>query len=102
MRVRLIKWAAERDGYILEDDYCREFRYTERPIPSLQSLDTRNRVIYMGTFSKVLSPALRMSYLVLPPQLLGSLAREIRSSLLPRPLAFPKGTLPIHERRILG
>lgn len=70
MRVRLIKWAAERDGYILEDDYCREFRYTERPIPSLQSLDTRNRVIYMGTFSKVLSPALRMSYLVLPPQLL--------------------------------
>lgn len=70
MRVRLIEWAAERDGYILEDDYCREFRYTERPIPSLQSLDTRNRVIYMGTFSKVLSPALRMSYLVLPPQLL--------------------------------
>ena len=47
-----------------------ELTYTERPIPSLQSLDTRNRVIYMGTFSKVLSPALRMSYLVLPPQLL--------------------------------
>lgn len=70
MRVRLIEWTAERDGYILEDDYCREFRYTERPIPSLQSLDTRNRVIYMGTFSKVLSPALRMSYLILPPQLL--------------------------------
>ena len=51
MRVRLIKWAAERDGYILEDDYCREFRYTERPIPSLQSLDTRNRVIYIWALS---------------------------------------------------
>ncbi len=71
IRVQLIKWAAECDGYILEDDYCREFRYAERPIPSLQSLDTRNRVVYMGTFSKVLSPALRMSYLILPPQLLG-------------------------------
>ena len=70
MRVSLIEWAAEHDGYILEDDYCREFRYTERPIPSLQSLDTRNRVVYMGTLSKVLSPALRMSYVVLPPQLL--------------------------------
>ena len=70
MRVQLIEWAAERDGYILEDDYCREFRYTERPIPSLQSLDTRDRVVYMGTLSKVLSPALRMSYVVLPPQLL--------------------------------
>lgn len=70
MRVRLIEWAASNDGYIFEDDYCREFRYGERPIPSLQSLDTRNRVIYMGTFSKVLSPALRMSYVILPPQLL--------------------------------
>ena len=70
MRVRLIEWAAERDDYIFEDDYCREFRYTDRPIPSLQSLDTRNRVVYMGTLSKVLSPALRMSYVVLPPQLL--------------------------------
>ena len=70
MRVRLIEWAASNDGYIFEDDYCREFRYGERPIPSLQSLDTRNRVIYMGTFSKVLSPALRMSYIILPPQLL--------------------------------
>ncbi len=70
MRVRLIEWAAAHDGYIFEDDYCREFRYGQRPIPSLQSLDTRNRVIYMGTFSKVLSPALRMSYAILPPQLL--------------------------------
>lgn len=70
MRIRLIEWAAREDAYILEDDYCREFRYESRPIPSLQSLDTLDRVVYMGTFSKVLSPALRMSYLVLPPKLL--------------------------------
>ena len=89
MRVRLIKWAAERDGYILEDDYCREFRYTERPIPSLQSLDTRNRVIYMGTFSKVLSPALRMSYLVLPPQLLDRWREKFARHYCPSP-GFPK------------
>lgn len=69
-RQRLLKWASTEDAYIIEDDYCREFRYTARPLPSLQSLDRYERVIYMGTFSKALSPALRMSYLVLPPDLL--------------------------------
>ncbi|NHM14518.1 aminotransferase class I/II-fold pyridoxal phosphate-dependent enzyme [Eggerthellaceae bacterium zg-886] len=70
MRERLIAWADETDAYILEDDYCRDFRYRERPIPPLQSFDRNNRVIYMGTFSKSLSPALRMNYLVLPPNLM--------------------------------
>lgn len=70
MRLSTIAWAQEHDGYILEDDYCREFRYDSRPIPSLQSLDDHERVVYMGTFSKVLSPALRISYLVLPFPLL--------------------------------
>lgn len=69
-RIRLIEWAVERDGYIFEDDYCREFRYEGRPIPSLQSIDTHGRVVYMGTFSKILSPTMRASYLVLPPELL--------------------------------
>ncbi|WP_165056600.1 MULTISPECIES: PLP-dependent aminotransferase family protein [unclassified Adlercreutzia] len=69
-RERLIDWAAEHNAYILEDDYCRDFRYKDRPVPPLQSIDTRRRVIYMGTFSKSLSPALRMNYLVLPPELL--------------------------------
>jgi GntR family transcriptional regulator/MocR family aminotransferase len=69
-RQRLLRWASAEDAYIIEDDYCREFRYTTRPLPSLQSLDRDDRVIYMGTFSKALSPALRMSYLVLPPDLL--------------------------------
>ncbi|MDR2587080.1 MAG: PLP-dependent aminotransferase family protein [Coriobacteriales bacterium] len=71
-RQRLLKWADETDAYIIEDDYCREFRYRARPLPSLQSLDRNGRVIYMGTFSKALSPALRMNYLVLPPDLLFS------------------------------
>lgn len=65
-RQKLIAWANTHDAYILEDDYCRDFRYRERPIAPLLSLDTMGRVIYMGTFSKSLSPALRMNYLVLP------------------------------------
>jgi GntR family transcriptional regulator/MocR family aminotransferase len=69
-RQRLLKWATTENAYILEDDYCREFRYTTRPLPSLQSMDRHNRVVYMGTLSKSLSPALRLSYLVLPPDLL--------------------------------
>jgi len=69
-RLQLLDWARTTDAYILEDDYCREFRYNAHPVPSLQSLDTYHRVIYMGTFSTTLSPALRTSYLILPPELL--------------------------------
>jgi GntR family transcriptional regulator/MocR family aminotransferase len=69
-RQRLLKWASSQNAYIIEDDYCREFRYTTRPLSSLRSLDRDDRVIYMGTFSKALSPALRVNYLVLPPDLL--------------------------------
>jgi GntR family transcriptional regulator/MocR family aminotransferase len=69
-RLRLLEWAHATDAYVLEDDYCREFRYNAHPVPSLKSLDTNHRVIYMGTFSKTLSPALRVSYLILPPELL--------------------------------
>jgi GntR family transcriptional regulator/MocR family aminotransferase len=69
-RQQLLKWASSENAFIIEDDYCREFRYNSRPLPSLQSLDRDGRVIYMGTFSKALSPALRMNYLVLPPDLL--------------------------------
>lgn len=70
LRAQLIAWAEANDAYILEDDYCRDFRYRERPLLPLQSMDRCNRVIYMGTFSKSLSPALRINYLVLPPLLL--------------------------------
>lgn len=68
-RIRLIQWARERDAYIIEDDYDSEYRYNSRPLPSLQSLDNQDRVIYINTFSKSLAPALRMDYMVLPPLL---------------------------------
>ncbi|MBQ9002660.1 MAG: PLP-dependent aminotransferase family protein [Eggerthellaceae bacterium] len=69
-RTKLLKWAETNGSYIIEDDSCNEFRYSTRPIPSLQSLDVFDRVIYLCNVSKVLSPALRIAYLVLPPELL--------------------------------
>ncbi|QJD85515.1 MocR-like pyridoxine biosynthesis transcription factor PdxR [Cohnella herbarum] len=67
-RVQLIQYASASDCYIVEDDYDSEFRYEGAPVSSLQGLDP-DRVIYIGTFSKILSPALRMGYLILPRSL---------------------------------
>lgn len=69
-RTRLLKWANAANSYIIEDDSCNEYRYETKPIPSLQSLDAFSRVIYLGNFSKALSPSMRIAYLVLPPDLL--------------------------------
>ncbi|MED9904088.1 MAG: PLP-dependent aminotransferase family protein [Lachnospiraceae bacterium] len=70
-RMELLKWAAEEEGrFLIEDDYDSEFRYKGKPIPSLQGADTHGRVIYIGTFSKAIAPAIRVSFMVLPPQLL--------------------------------
>lgn len=69
-RQELLDWAAGAEGrYIIEDDHDSEFRYVGKPIPSLQSRDQKECVIYFGTFSKSISPALRMSYMVLPKHL---------------------------------
>lgn len=68
-RYELLKWAANSNTFIIEDDYDSELRYYAKPIPSLQSIDTTSRVIYLGTFSKMLSPSIRMGYMILPPQL---------------------------------
>ncbi|MBI5030914.1 MAG: PLP-dependent aminotransferase family protein [Chloroflexi bacterium] len=68
-RLKLLEWAARSNAWILEDDYDSEYRYSGRPLTALQGLDTANRVIYIGTFSKVLFPALRLGYLVVPPNL---------------------------------
>lgn len=73
-RERLLEWAHAKNAYIIEDDYDGEFRYQGKPIPSLQGLDNNGRVIYAGTFSKVLTPTLRMNYLVLPPALLNQIS----------------------------
>lgn len=70
-RQELLQWASEAPGrYIIEDDYDSEFRYIGKPIPSLQGSDSNQRVIYIGTFSKSIAPAIRISYLVLPVHLL--------------------------------
>jgi GntR family transcriptional regulator/MocR family aminotransferase len=69
-RIELLQWAARTGGWIVEDDYDSEYRYGNRPIAALQGLDADARVIYVGTFSKVLFPALRLGYLVVPKDLL--------------------------------
>lgn len=70
-RQALLAWAAEKpDRYIIEDDHDSEFRYRGKPIPALQSLDHNQRVIYIGTFSKAISPAIRTGYMVLPETLM--------------------------------
>ncbi|MBX8936773.1 PLP-dependent aminotransferase family protein [Enterococcus gilvus] len=69
-RYQLLEWAEKNDVFIIEDDFDSELRYYSKPIPSLQSIDEHNRVIYLGTFSKALSPSIRMGYLILPPKLL--------------------------------
>lgn len=65
-RRALLEWAERQRAWIIEDDYDGEFRYGQRPIDALQSIDADGRVIYIGTFSKALSPQLRLGYLVLP------------------------------------
>ncbi|MEC5161608.1 MULTISPECIES: MocR-like pyridoxine biosynthesis transcription factor PdxR [unclassified Janthinobacterium] len=69
-RRELLDVAVRKNAWILEDDYDSEFRYTGRPLAALQGLDTDNRVVYMGTFSKVLYPGIKVGYLVVPPALI--------------------------------
>lgn len=69
-RLQLLTWARQHDALIIENDYDGEFRYAGRPIPALQSLDNDDRVVLLGTFSKALLPAFRLSFLVLPHRLL--------------------------------
>ena len=71
-RIALLDWAKRANAYLIEDDYDSEYHYTERPLPALQGLDEAGRVIYIGTFSKVLFPALRLGYLILPPSLVNA------------------------------
>ena len=68
-RFALLEWARRQDAWVLEDDYDSEFRYVSRPLGSLQGMDAQARVIYIGTFSKALFPAMRVGYLVVPPSL---------------------------------
>lgn len=76
-RLALLKWSSEKEErYLIEDDHDSEYRYRGKPIPSLQSVDRFGKVIYLGTFSKSIAPSLRISYMVLPPQLMEKYQRE--------------------------
>lgn len=68
-RMQLLNWAAKNHAWIIEDDYDSEFRFEGRPLASLQGLDVNNRVIYVGTLSKSMFPALRLGYMVIPETL---------------------------------
>ena len=77
-RQALLEWAEAEEGrYLIEDDYDSEFRLAGRPIPTLQSIDHAGKVIYLNSFTKSIAPAIRISYLVLPPELMGQFRRRL-------------------------
>ncbi len=78
-RLALLEWARRTRSWILEDDYDSEYRYASRPLGALQGIDTASRVIYIGTFSKVLFPSLRIGYLVVPRELRDEFIRHRES-----------------------
>lgn len=92
-RHALLRWARSNHVYVLEDDFDSELRYYSKPIPSLQSIDTENRVVYLGTFSKGISPSIRMGYMILPPQL---------ASAFHEMFAEYNSTVPVLNQYIIG
>jgi GntR family transcriptional regulator/MocR family aminotransferase len=92
-RIELLDWAAGANAWILEDDYDGEYRYTSRPLSALMGLDRMGRVLYAGTFSKVMFPGIRLAYLVVPPALAGRF-REVRR-------VFAPG-IPAHTQEIVA
>jgi len=89
-RQKLLEYVNSIDGLIIEDDYDSELSYYNRPIPALQGLDKHDRVVYTGTFAKSLSPALRVSYMVLPHHLLPLYKQSYDAH-------FPRVSLPIQK-----
>lgn len=79
-RLALLDWAARADAWVVEDDWNGEFRYDFEAIPAVQGLDEAGRVIYVGSFGKVLAPGLRVGYLVVPPGLVDPIRRTRRAS----------------------
>lgn len=98
-RLKLLEWAEKNDALIIEDDYDGEFRYGAAPLPPLASLDTSGRVLYLGTLSKVLTPAVRTGFLTAPPALMPALirARTLMDSGHPLPLQHALTYLMTHS-----
>jgi GntR family transcriptional regulator/MocR family aminotransferase len=107
-RLELLDWAVRVDGWIIEDDYDSEYRYTGKPLASLQGLDRDRRVVYLGSFSKVLFPSLRLGYLVVPPDLVDDFRKARRAlddhpSILAQPVLasfIENGLFSAHLRRM--
>jgi GntR family transcriptional regulator / MocR family aminotransferase len=91
-RLQLLEWAHHSGAWIIEDDYDSEYRYDGMPIASLQGLDQNDRVVYIGTFSKVLFPSLRLGYIVIPPDLVGRFL-SVRITIEITPPAFSQAVL---------
>lgn len=90
-RIWLLNWANEADGrYLIEDDYDSEFKYSGKPIPALQGIDSNEKVIYMGSLSKSITPTLRVSYMVLPPHLIKRYQENLSYILCPVPIIEQK------------
>ena len=91
-RLQLLEWADRAGSWIVEDDYDSEYRYESMPIASLQGIDRGARVIYIGTFSKTMFPALRLGYVVVPPDLVDRFA-AVRNAMDLGPPYFPQAVL---------
>lgn len=107
-RLALLDWAERRDALVIEDDYDSEFRFSGQPLPALTSLGDGQRTIYVGSLSKLLSPTLRLGYLVVPERLVGALGAVIgpygtQASLVPQPALasfMESGAFSLHLRRM--
>jgi GntR family transcriptional regulator / MocR family aminotransferase len=91
-RLQLLEWAQRAAAWIVEDDYDSEYRYNSKPIASLQGMDHHNRVIYIGSFSKIMFPALRLGYIVIPPDLVERFA-AMRQSMDLCPSHIPQAVM---------
>jgi GntR family transcriptional regulator/MocR family aminotransferase len=109
-RLRLLDWAEQTESWIIEDDYDSEFRYSGHSISALQGLDSGERVLYMGTYSKTMFPSLRIAYLIVPYKLVGGFQNALRQSGQSSPLPLQaamadfinEGAYVHHVRRMKG
>jgi GntR family transcriptional regulator/MocR family aminotransferase len=109
-RLRLLDWAEQTESWIIEDDYDSEYRYRGHSISALQGLDSGERVLYMGTYSKTMFPSIRIAYLIVPYELVGGFQNALKQSGQSSPLPLQaamadfinEGAYVHHVRRMKG